>query len=155
MPVQKFTSTQKSTLKSGFSGKGKGTGKTHAEANVAGYEKRQARKAKSGPALTDLYEHVQQNKGRRSKIALDLDRDEAMEFGVGLDGIDENEREQLRARLIGELSDDEEIASGDDEEIDSDAAFEESDEERFAGFFSAKVCSFPVTCFEAKSSARC
>ncbi|KAF8195123.1 Utp14-domain-containing protein [Pholiota molesta] len=136
MPAHTFSGSKKTGVKAkaGFGGKGK----SRSEANVAGYEKRQARKAKAGPALTDLYEHVQQNKGRRSKITLDLDRDEAMEFGVGLDGVDENAREQLRARLIGELSDDEEIASGDDEEIDSDAAFEESDEERFAGFFSAK-----------------
>ena len=31
------------------------------------------------------------------------------------------------------------IDSGDDEDIDSDAAFEESDEDRFAGFFPRKV----------------
>lgn len=155
MPVQKFTSTQKSTLKSGFSGKGKGTGKTHAEANVAGYEKRLARKAKSGPAIMDLYEHVQQNKGRRAKVGLDLDRDEAKEFGVGLDGGDEEDREQLRARLIGEIEDDEEIASDEDEEIDSDAAFEESDEDRFAGFFSSKVSYFQVMFHYQHDSTKC
>ncbi|KAF8971906.1 Utp14 protein-domain-containing protein [Flammula alnicola] len=128
-----FTS-KKSTLKSGFGG-GKGKGKSRTQANVAGYEKRQARKAQSGPASSDLYEHIQPEKGRRAKVGLDLDREEAMEYAVGLD---EEEREELRARLIGETQDDEEIASEDDEEIDSDAAFEESDEERFAGFFSSK-----------------
>ena len=40
--------------------------------------------------------------------------------------------------MIGENEDDDEIAS-DDEEIDSDAAFEETDEERFAGFFSQRM----------------
>jgi len=113
-------------------------GKSRTQANVAGYEKRQARKTKSATTTSDLYEHLPE-KTRRSKVTLDLDRDEAMEYGVGIDGANEEEREQLRARLIGEGMDDEEIASEDDEEIDSDAAFEESDEERFAGFFSSKV----------------
>ncbi|PPQ66047.1 hypothetical protein CVT24_000229 [Panaeolus cyanescens] len=111
--------------------------KSRAQANVTGYEKRQARKAQSGGgSTTDLYEYIPE-KTRRSKIALDLDRDEAMDFG-SFDGMGDEEREELRARLIGEVEDDEEIASEDDEEIDSDAAFEESDEERFAGFFSSK-----------------
>ncbi|KIM35627.1 hypothetical protein M413DRAFT_449671 [Hebeloma cylindrosporum] len=123
------TSTKKSITK---------LGKSRTQANVAGYEKRKAQKAKSAPTTTsDLYEHIQE-KSRRSKVTLDLDRDEAMEYGVGIDGANEEEREELRARLIGEGMDDEEIASEDDEEIDSDAAFEESDEERFAGFFSSK-----------------
>ncbi|KAF9478917.1 Utp14-domain-containing protein [Pholiota conissans] len=137
MFTRKFSGSKKTGPKATF-GSLNGKGKSRTEANAAGYEKRQARKAKAGPALADLYEHVQQNKGRRSKIGMDLDRDEAKEYGVGLDGANDEEREELRARLIGELEDDEEIASDDDEEIDSDAAFEESDEERFAGFFSAK-----------------
>ncbi|KAF9055750.1 Utp14 protein-domain-containing protein [Panaeolus papilionaceus] len=111
--------------------------KSRAQANATGYEKRQARKAKAGGGSTaDLYEYIPE-KTRRSKVALDLDRDEAMDFG-SFDGMGDEEREELRARLIGEAEDDEEIASEDDEEIDSDAAFEESDEERFAGFFSSK-----------------
>ena len=74
-----------------------------------------------------------------------MDREEAFEYGVGFDGAneEEDERENMRARLIGENEDDERVDSDDDEEIDSDAAFEESDEERFAGFFSNKVyCYF-------------
>ncbi|KAF8167250.1 Utp14 protein-domain-containing protein [Crassisporium funariophilum] len=126
------------------------TGKSRTQANVAGYEKRQARKAKSTPT-TDLYEHIQEST-RRSKIGLDLDRDEAKEFGTGLDGANEEEREDLRARLIGENADDEEIASEDDEEIDSDAAFEESDEDRFAGFFSQK--KKPKSVKKLKSAVR-
>lgn len=47
--------------------------------------------------------------------------------------------EWQQARLIGEDDDDEQIESADDEDLDSDAAFDESDEERFAGFFSSKV----------------
>ena len=139
MPISKFKSTKKSSLKSGSLEKGQRSSKTRAKANVAGYEKRLAQKAKSGPTIMDLYEHVQQNKGRRAKVEMDLDHDEAKEFGVGLDGGDDEDREQLRARLIGEIEDDEGIDTDDDEEIDSDAAFEESDEDRFAGFFSTKV----------------
>lgn len=110
-----------------------------AAANIAGYEKRLAKKGKQ-PASHDVYEYVQ-GKARRSKVGLDLDREEALEYGVGLDGAndEDDERENMRARLIGENEDDEQVASDDDEEIDSDAAFEESDEDRFAGFFSNKV----------------
>lgn len=107
------------------------------KANVAGYEKRQARKGKSVSSL-DVYEYLPE-KIRRSKVALELDHDEATEYGVGLDGGNDVEKAELRARLIGENGDDEMIESGDDEEIESDAAFEEEDEERFAGFFSSKV----------------
>jgi len=134
-----------SRLSANYPGKRVGlkTGKSRSQANVAGYEKRQARKAKSGAGTSDLYEHIPE-KTRRSKVGLDLDRDEALEYGVGIDGANEEEREALKARLIGENVDDEEIASEDDEEIDSDAAFEESDEERFAGFFSSKVYFNPL-----------
>ena len=112
-------------------------GRSRSQANIAGYEKRLARKAKPTSTL-DLYEHIPE-KTRRARVGLDLGRDE--EFELPNEG-DEEKREELRARLIGENEDDEEIASDDDEEIDSDAAFEETDEERFAGFFSHKVCHF-------------
>ena len=113
--------------------------KLRSQANIAGYEKRLARKAKSNPtSTTDLYEHVPE-KAHRSKVGLDLGRDEEFELGGGED---DEEREQLKARLIGENEDDEGIASDDDEEVDSDAAFEESDEERFEAFFSNKVCIY-------------
>jgi U3 small nucleolar RNA-associated protein 14 len=47
--------------------------------------------------------------------------------------------EWQKTRLIGENDDDERIDSAEDEELDSDAAFDESDEDRYAGFFSSKV----------------
>jgi U3 small nucleolar RNA-associated protein 14 len=104
--------------------------------NANGYAKRQSRKAgKAANRLdNDIYEYAPE-KTRRSKIALELDREEEAGFG-GED--DDMEDMRLRARLIG---DDEKLPSDDDEEIDSDEAFEESDEERFAGFFSNKVSS--------------
>ena len=113
--------------------------KSKAQANIAGYERRLARKAKNSVHATDLYEHIAE-KTPHSKVA-DVGRDEQFEFPNAQDGADNEEREELRARLIGENEDDEEIDRDDDEEVDSDAAFEESDEERFAGFFSHKVCN--------------
>ncbi|TEB18561.1 Utp14-domain-containing protein [Coprinellus micaceus] len=100
----------------------------------AGFAKRQSKKDKrEREDIQDVYEYVQE-KTRRGKVRMDLDKDEAMEFG-NLNEIDDSQREALRARLIGENDDDEKIDSEDDEELDSDAAFEESDEERFAEFF--------------------
>src|SRR6266446_866698 len=82
-------------------------------------------------ARTDVYEY-QSQRVRRAHILLSLDKDEAHEHGaVSDDDTDSNVR---KPRLIGENVEDEDIPSEDDEELDSDAAFEESDEERFAGF---------------------
>lgn len=117
---------------------------SHSQANAVGYAKRHSKKAKALNGLgTDVYEYTPEAI-RRSKMAFDLDRDEAAEYGVGLDG-DNEAREEPRARLIGENGDDEIIESADDEEIDSDAAFEESDEERFAGFFTGKKVSIELS----------
>jgi U3 small nucleolar RNA-associated protein 14 len=110
---------------------------------AAGFAKRQAKKAK-GPALDDVYE-FQQQKERRGRTAVDtrLGREEAAEFGFGRgdDNAEDADRRELRARLIGENDENEELGSDEDEEIDSDAAFEEEDEDRYAGFNfpSAKV----------------
>ena len=109
-------------------------------ANALGYAKRQSRKAKSGTSVDDVYEY-EPEKGRRSNVRLELDKDESKEYGIGSDGEIEDgvDKEVLGARLIGEREDGEGIASNEDEEIDSDGAFEESDEERFAEFFPRKV----------------
>ncbi|KAF9014157.1 Utp14 protein-domain-containing protein [Cyathus striatus] len=123
VPNQKFGKLKPSTSKS----------------NAAGYEKRRSSKAKLLESLdtTDIYEYMPE-KTRRERVRQELDKDEAAEFGLRLGEANEEEREAMRARLIGEYEDDEKIDSEDDEELDSDAAFEESDEERFAGFFSSK-----------------
>lgn len=113
------------------------SGKLQPKANAAGYEKRVAQRAQRGTSTTDIYEHLPE-KNRRSHVTADLDREEALGYG-NLDEASEEQRQNLRARLIGENDDDEEIGSEDDEELDSDAAFEESDEEKFTGFFSSKV----------------
>ncbi|KAH9082258.1 Utp14-domain-containing protein [Lactarius deliciosus] len=93
------------------------------------------------PSFVHVYEY-QSQKVRRANVPLSLDKEEANEHGFDSDGdLAANIR---RPRLIGESVEDEEIPSEDDEELDSDAAFEDSDEERFAGF------SFPK---EADSTA--
>lgn len=115
--------------------------KRRADFNASGYAKRQQRKAskKVGGGVEDVYDY-RQDKVRRANVRLQLDKDEETGFGAGSDEDEDEDAEgggsggKKRPRLIGEIDDDERIASEDDEEIDSDAAFEESDEERFAGF---------------------
>ncbi|KZV71015.1 Utp14-domain-containing protein [Peniophora sp. CONT] len=102
------------------------------KANAAGYAKRQERKVKTG-ALSDVYEH-QQQRVRRDKVKLDFDREEEADRGGAGSDDDGFDRDALRARLIGENVDDEMIDSEDDEELDSDAAFESGDEDQYAGF---------------------
>ena len=84
------------------------------KANAAGYAKRQARKVKAG-ALSDVYEH-QQQRMRRDKVKLDLDRDEEADRGFAGSDDEGFDRDALRARLIGENVDNEMIDSEDDEE---------------------------------------
>lgn len=122
--------------------------KSHKTDNVSGYAKRQARKAKTVQS-SDVYEYAPE-RVKRSKVRLELDREE--ETGFDVEDEDMEERERLRARLIGENGDDEMIDSADDEEIDSEAAFEESDEDRFAGFFSKKVCALSWNSYLALTS---
>jgi U3 small nucleolar RNA-associated protein 14 len=80
-------------------------------------------------ARSDVYEY-QPQKVRRADIRISFDKEEATEHNSD----DDTTSSMRKPRLIGETVEDEEIPSGDDEELDSDAAFEESDEERFAGF---------------------
>lgn len=94
-------------------------------------QRRGRQNARRNPLRSDVYEY-QSHRVRRANIPLSLDKEEADEHGFDSDGdLVANTR---KPRLIGESVEDEEIPSEDDEELDSDAAFEESDEERFAGF---------------------
>jgi hypothetical protein len=123
---------------------------TVGKANALGYAKRQARKSLTGKnvSASDVYEFAPEAT-RRENVTLTLDAEEAREYRVGIDGddTDEERRQALKARLIGENVENEMIDSDDDEEIDSDAAFDESDEDRFAGFFSSRVRLTLSTCF--------
>lgn len=108
---------------------------------VAGYAKRQERKAKDFGA-NDVYEYTAHS-NKRSKIGLSLGKDERE--GLERDEDDEDDRndalEKIRQR-IGAEDEDGVVNSEDDEEIESDDAFEgDSDEERFQSFkFVEKVC---------------
>ena len=104
-------------------------------ANAVGYAKRQALRSKRKARDDDVYEYAPEKKGeRRAKIKMDFDPEEIMDVGGA------EEREELRARLIGENSDEEGgVDSEDDEEIESDDAFDEEDDDRFAGFFTKKT----------------
>lgn len=117
------------------------------KANATGYAKRHSLKAKTLAGLSDVYEYAPDSRTRRSKVALDIGRDEAAEIGLrpggwsdSDDGGSNGEDMKTKARLIEEGDT---IESGDDEDIDSDAAFDDSDEERFAEFnFKHKVPRF-------------
>lgn len=121
--------------------------------NAIGFAKRQARKVKvssSSANPTDVYEY-QAEKNKRANVSLSLAKDEKLAFNVDDEDeegdVSERMRGMRRPRLIGEISDDDVIPSDDDEDIDSDNAFEEGDDERFAGFgFSKKV--FPSVFFK-------
>jgi len=118
----------------------KGRSRSH-KANATGYARRHSLKAKT---LSDVYEYAPDSRTRRLKVTLEIGRDEAAEIGLGRGGVKSDDERmdgedmRTKARLIGEGD---MIDSGDDEDIDSDTAFEESDEERFAGFsFNHQVC---------------
>ena len=105
--------------------------------NAAGYAKRKSLKSKAVSNPSDVYEY-QPERVRRAKVKLQLEKDEVLGAGAGDDDSDAegsaSGRGQPKPRLVGENDDDDGIASDEDEELDSDAAFDESDEERFAGF---------------------
>jgi len=126
--------------------------KSKAKSDAAGYAARKARKPSLANPSGDIYEHIQP-KNRRSRIQAGFTQDELTELGAengfDPDAADDDVRERMRARLVGEFDDEDEAPRkkrGDDdddeeedEELDSDVAFDEEDEDRFAGFFSAKV----------------
>ena len=93
----------------------------------------------------------EQERVRRSKVKLQVDKDELLGMAHGSEDEEDGMHSRgkaTRPRLVGEKDDDDGIAEDEDEEIDSDEAFEESDEERFAGFnFSHSVRSHHVLSF--------
>ncbi|KAJ7914854.1 Utp14-domain-containing protein [Mycena leptocephala] len=114
-----------------------------AKANAAGYLKRHSTKTAT-PRLEDVYELVENEGGRRSKGKGKKPRRETvdLEYDYGEDGADGRDEdpeddERREPRLFGEGD---MIDSEDDEEIDSDAAFEDidGDADGFAGVFGRK-----------------
>ncbi|KAJ7289226.1 Utp14-domain-containing protein [Mycena rebaudengoi] len=115
-----------------------------AKANAAGYLKRQSSK-KAPIRVEDVYELVDNDGGRRGKGKGKKPRKETLdlEYDWGEDGAGEGEQgddpdaDAREPRLMGEGD---VIDSEDDEEIDSDAAFEDidGDADGFAGVFGRK-----------------
>jgi len=119
-----------------------------ASRNASGYKKRQERK-KNNVQMDDLYE-FSAAKNKRAGITLDMDREERAGYDPSRNGAtDEDDldvgMETLRRKISASMEGDVGIVeSEDDEDIDSDEAFEgESDEERFGNFkFAHKVCVY-------------
>ncbi|KAF8592755.1 small-subunit processome [Ramaria rubella] len=113
------------------------------KARAAEYYKRRSRKAEAA-STGDVYEYFS-GKNKRSAVILSLDKDETM--GLGPENVDDGiqaDRDALRTHIMSMGDADGVVNSEDDEEIESDDAFEESDEERFAGFsFSNKKGNVP------------
>lgn len=105
--------------------RGKQTGKPQASANARGYAQRQQRRS-AKQDVGDAYEYSA-DKIRREKVALELDRDEAR-AGSSDDGDGDDDLRAVIAKRVQEDA----VRSEDDEEIDSDDAFEGSDDERYA-----------------------
>lgn len=112
------------------------TRSAHVFSGSSNSRRRRGQNAPRNPLRSDVYEY-QSQRVRRANVPLSLDKEEADEHGLGSDG--DLVADIRKPRLIGESVEDEEVPSEDDEELDSDAAFEESDEERFAGFSFPKV----------------
>ncbi|KAJ6582029.1 Utp14 protein-domain-containing protein [Mycena capillaripes] len=116
-----------------------------AKANAAGYLKRHSTKTAT-PRVEDVYELLENEGGRRGKgkgkgkksrrETLELEYDHGEDGADGRDD-DPEDDERTEPRLFGEGD---VIDSEDDEEIDSDAAFEDidGDADGFAGVFARK-----------------
>lgn len=117
--------------------------------NATGYQKRQDRKNKQREDQNpDVYEYTV-GRNKRAGVSMQLDEDELVgndkhaDGGADEDDGDDSDMEKLRRKIAANMEGDMGVVdSEDDEDIDSDAAFEgESDEERFGAFkFAEKVC---------------
>jgi len=132
---------------------------TSTNASSRGYAARQERKRALD--VEDAYDlgadgsGFARKKNRRAGVALELSRDDAAAAGSGSDG-DESEAGEggvgldadLRAKIARRMQEDT-VASEDDEEIESDDAFDEGDKERYGGYSFAsdnKVCLEDMCC---------
>ncbi|KAF7308247.1 UTP14-domain-containing protein [Mycena chlorophos] len=145
-----------------FHPKGKGKGKTQANANAAGYLKRKEAAAGKKPArdqLQNVYEEADNEDRRRGRGKANGGRKprkelRELEYDFGEDGYAPGGRhgadddadngddvDSRQPRLFGEGD---EIASDEDEEIDSDAAFEDEDgvADGFGGVFARVHAAF-------------
>ena len=118
--------------------------------NASGYQKRKSRQAgqkssKDNETSADVYEYnLAKQKRSRADVSMLLDKDEVQGFKQD----DEEDETGGRMKLkFGPDNEDVKVASDDDEEIESDDAFEGSDEDRFAAFtFSKGQVSLSTKC---------
>ncbi|KAG8864103.1 hypothetical protein FRB96_006977 [Tulasnella sp. 330] len=88
--------------------------------------------------LQNLYEDIGGRKGKRSQTSTKLTKEELKEMGEGRKGSDDDEGttfDGANVERIGNMEEDGVVNEEDDEEIESDEAFGESDEEQFSAFF--------------------
>jgi len=112
--------------------------------NAVGYAQRQQRKAQGKDGSADIYEYSHTGV-KRSNISLSLTRDETQDMKLGEDSDSDDPADEARIAQIRTNMDEEGIVrSEDDEEIESDDAFDGgSDEERFANFKFKDVSTIP------------
>ncbi|KAH7105159.1 Utp14-domain-containing protein [Auriculariales sp. MPI-PUGE-AT-0066] len=117
-----------------------GSQRAQPSANARGYAKRRERKAGQQTAsFDDAYEFASESqpRNRRAGVALDLGRDDqargAADGDSDSDGSAVGMDEELRIRIARRMQEDT-VLSADDEEVDSDDAFDDEDEERFGSY---------------------
>jgi len=82
----------------------------------------------------DVYDFDDDTKGkhRRDRVSTDLTKEEKRELGGDRDDLEPDQTERVRRQL--QSGEDGIVLSEDDEDIDSDEAFDATDEETFGAF---------------------
>lgn len=102
----------------------------HKPANVAGFQKRITGRQPKNMDVYDFDDNVK-GKRRRNHVSTDLTKEEKRELG-DQDDVEPDEIERVRRQLHS--GEDGIVLSEDDEDIDSDGAFDATDEETFGAF---------------------
>ena len=103
----------------------------HKRANAAGFQKRIKGNRPKSMDVYDFDDDVN-GKHRRGHVSTDLTKEEQRELGGDQDELEPDEIERVRRQL--QSGEDGIVLSEDDEDIDSDEAFDASDEETFGAF---------------------
>lgn len=103
----------------------------HKRANAAGFQKRIKGNRRKSMDVYDFDDGVN-GKHRREHVSTDLTKEEKRELGGDQDDLEPDEIERVRRQL--QSGEDGIVLSEDDEDIDSDEAFDASDEETFGAF---------------------
>ena len=103
----------------------------HKRANAAGFQKRIKGNRPKSMDVYDFDDDINV-KHRRGHVSTDLTKEEKRELGGDQDDLEPDEIERVRRQL--QSGEDGIVLSEDDEDIDSDEAFDASDEETFGAF---------------------